>query len=286
MNLPGSSSCGKIKGPYGPQVIPNQKARRANNMTEGDWSRSIYLRNFVVRCPECRSYSDNPDTLFSLNSGFVPAPERDFILGEVLCHACDISFDVARLVDPRDLEKILEEIGPAGSEEGGFNQKLLERYQNAVNDIATLKGPKERTEDGRIRENKGQAEIDFEFLNMEDNPDFEKRAPIIPMNTLALARGVRLAITRSPDRVFCCTIGPFTLVLSLEQLGEVRPSYAMHVSICNRITRERLTDPQVNFLISLFFGLEDSDELYEHPPLIGKDVEHYYIPWPTENLLT
>ncbi len=255
-------------------------------MTEGNWGKSIYLRNFVVRCPECGSYSDDPDTLFSLSNGFVPAPERDFILGEVLCHTCDISFDVARLVDPRDLEKILEEIGAAGSVEGGFNQKLLERYQNAVNDIETLKGPEERTEDGRTRENKGQAEADFEFLNMEDNPDFEKRAPIIPMDTLALARGVRLAITRSPDRVFCCTIGPFTLVLSLEQLGEVRPSYAMHVSICNRITRERLTDPQVNFLISLFFGLKDSDELYEHPPLIGKDVEHYYIPWPTENLLT
>ncbi|MCZ6451802.1 MAG: hypothetical protein O6918_13205, partial [Deltaproteobacteria bacterium] len=263
MNLPASSSCGKIKGLYGPQVNPNQKAKRANNMTEGDWARSIYLRNFVVHCPECGSYSDDPATLFSLNNGFVPTPERDFILGEVLCHTCDISFDVARLVDPRNLEKILEEIGAAGSEKGGFNQNLLERYQTAVNDIATLKGPKERTEDGRIRENKGLAKIDVAFLNMEDNPDFKKRAPIISMDTLALARGVRLAITWFPDRVFCCTIGPFTLVLSLEQLGEVRPSYAMHVSICNRISRERLTNPQVNFLISLFFGLEDSDELYE-----------------------
>ena len=97
-----------------------------------------------------------------------------FILGEVLCHSCDISCDVARLVDPRDLDKILGEIGATGSEVGGFNQSLLERYQNAVNDIATLKGPEERSEDGRIRENKGQAETEFEFLNMEDNPDFEK----------------------------------------------------------------------------------------------------------------
>ncbi len=249
-------------------------------MSEDESDESVHMQSFVARCPKCGTYSDHPDKTFFLN-GCALASEGDFVLWEMICQACDISFDVAVTIGPDGSESIDKAI----SEEGSFNQELLERYKTAVNDVATLAGFEQDSQDGRIAENKGHADADFEFLNLEYNLDFKERAPIIPMDVLTLARGVRMAVAQSPERIFGCTIGPYTLVLSLDQLGEAKPAYAMHVSISNRITGERLTDPQVNFLIGLILGYMDSYDLHEVPPTIVKEVEHYYIPWSIENLL-
>ncbi|MBI2996893.1 MAG: hypothetical protein HYY46_00330 [Deltaproteobacteria bacterium] len=166
------------------------------------------------------------------------------------------------------------------------DQAVLEQYQNAVEQILALPGVEVQVPGGQINELKGSVEADLEFLNVEENPNFEKRAPIIPMEALALARGMRKAAIESPQRIFSCSIGPLSLALSLDQVGETSPpSYAMHLSVRNMIAGDFPTDLQLMFALYLFLAMEELNRIYGTPPQFIKGVIHCYVPWFTEKQL-
>lgn len=230
-------------------------------------------QDFIFRCPECGAYSDDPDNLFDLN-GFAPIPESDYILWECYCRSCKIKFDVAYLT----YGTVVEQVEKASF--GKSSQALLERYQNAVKQIAAIRGLEERAEDGRIIEIKALLEANLGFLNGAEIPNFERRVPIIPMEALAVARGVRMATLQSPGRILGCAIGPLNFVLSLVQVGEANSYYAVHLSISNGMTGDSLTNLQLGVALSLFFSIEECRHLREAPsPKLVNGVKHYFLPW-------
>jgi hypothetical protein len=242
-------------------------------MSEDEWDDS-YLESIIARCPKCDTLTNDPVKAFDLN-GLAVAPESEFVLWEIVCHTCELPFDVAVWTPPGIVEEAVK------GEYGDFNHSLLERYHNKINEIAAFKGSEEVGGEGLICECKGDSsDTDLEFLDLEKHPDFTNRAPIVPMEALALARGMRMAMVQCPERMFRCTIGPFNFVLSLEQVGEASPSYAMHFSISNRIAGDLLTDRQINFALALFFSAREYINLSEEPSLnlAGKEVKHYFIP--------
>lgn len=233
-----------------------------------EFTEEAFRASFIFRCPTCRIRSDDPIKRFDIG-GFAQALDVDYVLWECTCHSCKITFDVARWVSSSN---------PLTDEED-FDQRLLQRYRSAVDMLAAMPG-EERSMGGRTVEFKGSVEIETEFLNFQENRDFRKRQPIIPVDALALARGMRKAATNSPGRVFGCIIGPFDLVISLDQDNEkTYPSSDMHLAISNSSTTAPLTNAQLNFAISLFIGNGELSRISPRPSMFRKEEVHYYLPW-------
>lgn len=227
-----------------------------------------FRESFIVRCPTCLTRSDDPIKRFDIG-GFCQVPDVDYVLWECTCHSCAVNFDVARWTTTSNLLTDEEE----------FDQRLLLRYRSAIEKFALMPG-EERSMGGRPVEFKGTLEIETEFLNIEENKDFRKGQPIIPIEGLTLARGMRKAAIHSPGRAFGCTIGPFDLVISLDQDNEKTDrSFVMHLEMSNRSTRDPLTNPQLNFAISLFIGKGELSRISTGPYMFRKEEVHYYVPW-------
>lgn len=242
-------------------------------------SMSPDIPSLIFRCPQCGTYSDDPIKSFTL-AGFAPAPQSEFFLFGCLCDTCETRFDLARLDDPVVIEEMKR------GAHGQINQALLKRCHNAVNEVVLRKESEAGSPGGRIIEDKGSLEAEFEFLNSNENPNFERRQPIIPMEALALARGLRTAANQCPERIFQCSIGPLSFVLSVDQMGETSLTLAMHLSISRIDGGEPSTNLAIGVALTLFFSMEelrgDKGNIYEQPSLrlAGKEVKHYYIPWP------
>jgi hypothetical protein len=233
---------------------------------------SHYLERLIFNCPQCGAYSNDPVKRFDIRDAIAIAPESAYVLLQCFCCTCDLEFDVARWTPALGKDS-------AKGSGGGAEQSLLERFHNAVNQAATSNGEAMgKAADGRIMERKGSLDADIEFLNMETNPNFEKREPIIPMPVLALARGIRMAAFQIPDRLFLCRIGRLRLVLSLDQDGDGRPCHLMHLSVSDLTFGNIPTNGEVCFAASLFLSEKESEKMYEVPPNKLQHVRHLVVP--------
>jgi len=53
----------------------------------------------------------------------------------------------------------------------------------------------------------------------------------------------------------------------------------MHLQISDRSTGAPLTNPQLNFAISLFIGKGELTRTSPTPHMFRKEDVHYYVPW-------
>ena len=113
--------------------------------------------------------------------------------------------------------------------------------------------------DGTPVEFKGSIDIEAEVLNFEENEDFRKKQIIIPIEALALARGIRKTAVNSPGRAFACTVGPLGLIIRLDlEVNKYNLNFpqAMHLRITDHVTGAPVTGAKLNFGISLVFAYE------------------------------
>ena len=231
------------KWELGPQNLPGGENHFAFD-TEGRFFASL-----VVRCPSCLTQSDvpDPDNVFDL-VGLRLAPDSDYLLWECKCGGCKRIFEgAARNSIPIDQTDV-----------DSFDQQLLERYTNAIDKFASMPG-EDKTIDGRPVEFKGSIDVEAEVLNFEENEDFRKKQIIIPIEALALARGIRKTAVNSPGRAFACTVGPLGLIIRLDlEVNKYNLNFpqAMHLRITDHVTGAPVTGAKLNFGISLVFAYE------------------------------
>lgn len=228
---------------------------------------------FIVHCPKCRTPSDDPVKVFELRASAL-VPDSEYILWAWSCRSCELEFDVACWTPADFIEKA--EAILKSNPQSDTSLPSLKRYQEAVSHFSTLIVQESMGADGKTIEDMGCLDADLEFLDL-DNREFRKKPPVISMQALALPRGMRMALLRSPDRYFVCQVGWLKMMLGLEQIGDAFPNRLIHLSMSNQITEKPLTNPEANFAISLFFGQKEVVGIDAVPPKFHKGVQHIYV---------
>jgi hypothetical protein len=226
----------------------------------------------VVLCPHCGANSHSP-TLIA-NNRFMRVPHSEYVLLGCFCSTCKKYFDVACW------EPVPTDTYTAGSY-GELDRSLIDHYHNAVSTVVSTSGEMYLF-DGALLEIKRSSDANLEFLDEERNPAFKRKLPIIPMEALALARGLRLAAMRSLHGIFKGTIGPLELFFSIDALDGSHQTYRSRLSIHHK-GRRPLTELHFRFAVSLCFGL---DELDGSPEIASEDLpstRHLLVPFPSSS---
>jgi hypothetical protein len=242
--------------------------------TANQQSENVQNAGFLVRCSQC-GVGANETAGITEAQRFIQVPQSEYALLECFCHNCNRYFDMACWVpDPRALSKHFER--------DARDPSLLQRYRNAV-----WKAASSRTDicifDGGFLEIKGSITADLEFLDENAKPRLRTNLPVIPMQALALARGLRMALMRSPDRLLRATIGSLDLFLSMAEPGSEIGSYGMSLSVFDG-QRTPVSNLGFNFAISLFFAVEESDYGNEVPSTELRHMRHFLVPLPSSSV--
>jgi hypothetical protein len=199
-------------------------------------------------------------------------PHSEYVLLGCFCSTCKQYFDVACW------EPIVTDTYTAGNY-GELDRSLIDRYHNALNTVVSS-SEEMHLFDGAPLEIKGSSDANLEFLDEERNPAFKRKLPIIPMEALALARGLRLAAMQSMRGIFQGTIGPLELFFSIDALDPGNQTYQSRLSVRHR-GRRLLTDLRFRFAVSLCFGLDELGVSTEIPPKDLPYARHLLVPFPS-----
>lgn len=225
---------------------------------------------FRSRCTGCGADSDAPDQVFQTgHPAFVP--HSNYALLSVQCLSCETVHDVtmwlvdqqrciAELGDPEGLRAL----AAAAEAEG-----LVDRYQDLVETY-------HHHFEAQHEEVEGCPVLDLSALEIAILTD---RLSTPPMETLAASRGLRQAVAGRPglQPPGVLRLGNYRCVLSFDRMPQAAYPYALHLSVGNDVVPGHLPNPELHWLLSLFFTPGEVPFLLSEP---GRTVPivHYYLP--------
>ncbi|HWP58298.1 MAG TPA: hypothetical protein VNL14_10450 [Candidatus Acidoferrales bacterium] len=194
-------------------------------------------------CARCGAYLDELRAVLN-ERRFVKVPRSEYILFSATCTRCQNSFALACRI-AEDVPEDREEHVP------GLLDALRRRYQTAVDEVVLTPGETFLC-DGGMFENKGRCLLDPGFL---DHAADSSKPPVIPMEALALARGLRRAALEDRTQAFCASVGELNLSVAVTEDGA---SPSLQLSVFDRGASEPLDEWQFRFAASLVFAAEET----------------------------
>ena len=220
-----------------------------------------------MTCTGCGADIDAPDRYFTLGP-MALVPHANLALIAVRCLTCETDHEL--VIWTVDQQRFISEAGP-----GAFQMNdpqviaLMERYENLAQTYR-------RELDEQYEQAEGWPEVDLSAVAVEILTD---RFFARPMAVLAAARGLRHAVAQRPgvQPPGVVLLGSYRCILSFDATPQAPYPYALHLSVGNGVSPGHLPNPELHWLLSLFFTPGEVPFLLAEP---GRTVPviHYYLP--------